>query len=325
MKSPRRKFLRLAGTAAILPAVPRFARGDGYPSRTARILVGFAAGGASDIVARLLAQQLSERLGQTFIVENRTGAGTNIATEVAVRAAPDGYTLLLATHTNAINATLYASLPFDFMRDIAPVASVGCVATVMLVSPSFPAKTVNEFVAYAKANPGKINFASAGNGSLTHVSGALFDMLAATQTVHVPYRGEAPGLTGLLAGEVQFMFPTLTASLPHIKAGTLLPLGVTTATRLDVLPDVPTVSQFVPGFEVSAWQGIGAPRDTPAEIIDKLNREINTALADPDLQRRLAEVAYEPVTMTPAAFGKFVADETDKWGKVVRAAKIQPV
>jgi tripartite-type tricarboxylate transporter receptor subunit TctC len=325
MKFPRRKFLRLAGSAVVLPAASPFARAEGYPSRTVRILVGFAAGGASDIVARLLAQQLSERLGQPFVVENRTGAGTNIATEVAVRAAPDGYTLLLATHTNAINATLYATLPFNFMRDIAPVASVGRVATVMLVSPSFPAKTVNAFVAYAKANPGKINFASAGNGSLTHVSGALFDMLAGTQTVHVPYRGEAPGLTGLLAGEVQFMFPTLTASLPHIKAGSLLPLGVTTATRLDVLPDVPTVNQFVPGFEVSAWQGIGAPRDTPAEIIDKLNREINTALADPDLQRRLAEVAYEPVTMTPAAFGKFVADETDKWGKVVRAAKIQPV
>jgi tripartite-type tricarboxylate transporter receptor subunit TctC len=325
MKLYRRKFLRLAGSAAMLPAVSRFARAENYPSRTARILVGFAAGGASDIVARLLAQNLTERLGQTFIVENRTGAGTNIATEAAVRAAPDGYTLLLATHTNAINATLYANLPFNFMRDFAPVASVGRVATVMLVNPSFPAKTVDEFIAYAKTNPRKLNFASAGNGSLTHVSGALFDMLAGTQTVHVPYRGEAPGMTGLLAGEVQFMFPTLTASLPHIKAGTLFPLGVTTANRLDVLPDVPPVSQFVPGFEVSAWQGIGAPKDTPAEIIDKLNREINAALADPGMQRRLAEVAYEPVTMTSAAFGKFVADETEKWGKVVRAAHIQPV
>jgi tripartite-type tricarboxylate transporter receptor subunit TctC len=325
MKLARRRFLRLAGSATLFPAVSRFASAQGYPSRPVRILVGFAAGGASDIVARLLAQQLSERLGQTFIVENRTGAGTNIATEVAIRAAPDGHTLLLATHTNAINATLYASLRFNFIRDIAPVASVGRVATVMLVNPSFPAKTVGEFVAYAKANPGKINFASAGNGSLTHVSGALFDMLAGTQTVHVPYRGEAPGLTGLLAGEVQFMFPTLTVSLPHIKAGTLLALGVTTATPLDVLPDVTTVDRFVPGFEVSAWQGIGAPKDTPAEIVDRLNREISAGLADADLQRRLAEVAYEPVAMTPATFGKFIADETEKWGKVVRAAKIEPV
>src|SRR5262252_4598046 len=209
MKLPRRRFLRLAGSAALLPAVSRFASAQAYPSRPVRILVGFAAGGASDIVARLLAQQLSERLGQTFIVENRTGAGTNIATEAAVRAAPDGHTLLLATHTNAINATLYASLRFNFMRDIAPVASVGRVATVMLVNPSFPAKTVGEFVAYAKANPGKINFASAGNGSLTHVSGALFDMMAGVQSVHVPYRGEAPGVTGLIAGEVQLMFPSL--------------------------------------------------------------------------------------------------------------------
>jgi len=325
VKLPRRKFLPLAGSAAVLPAVSRFANAQAYPSRPVRILVGFAAGGASDIVARLLAQQLSERLGETFIVENRTGAGTNIATEAAVRAAPDGHTLLLATHTNAINATLYASLRFNFMRDIAPVASVGRVTTVMLVHPSFPAKTVGEFVASAKANPGKINFASAGNGSLTHVSGALFDMLAGTQTVHVPYRGEAPGLTGLLAGEVQFMFPTLTASLPHIKAGTLLALGVTTATPLAALPDVPAVVQSVPGFEVSAWQGIGAPKDTPAEIVDKLNQAINASLADPDLQRRLAEGAYEPVSMTPAAFGKFIAEETEKWRKVVRAAKIEPV
>ena len=325
MRLPRRKFLRLAGTAAILPAASRFASALDYPTRPVRILVGFAAGGASDIVARLLAQQLSERLGQTFIVENRTGAGTNIATEAAVRSAPDGYTLLLATHSNAINATLYASLRFDFIRDIAPVASVGGVATVMLVNPSFPAKSVSEFIAYAKANPGKINFASAGNGSLTHVSGALFDMLAGTVSVHVPYRGEAPGVTGLLAGEIQLMFPTLSVSIPHIKAGTLRPLGVTTAAPLDALPEVPTVAQSVPGFEVSAWQGIGAPSGTPAEIVDKLNREINAALADPELKRRLAEVLYEPVRMTPAAFGKFIADETEKWGKVVRAAKIEPV
>jgi tripartite-type tricarboxylate transporter receptor subunit TctC len=325
MKLPRRKLLRLAAGGAMLPAVSRFARAEGYPSRPVRILVGFAAGGASDIVARLLAQQLSERLGQTFIVENRTGAGTNIATEAAVRSAPDGYTLLLATHSNAINATLYASLRFDFIRDIAPVASVGGVATVMLVNPSFPAKSVSEFTAYAKANPGKINFASAGNGSLTHVSGALFDMLAGTVSVHVPYRGEAPGVTGLLAGEIQLMFPTLSVSIPHIKASTLRPLGVTTAAPLDALPEVPTVAQSVPGFEVSAWQGIGAPSGTPAEIVDKLNREINAALADPELKRRLAEVLYEPVRMTPAAFGKFIADETDKWGNVVRAAKIEPV
>jgi tripartite-type tricarboxylate transporter receptor subunit TctC len=325
MKLARRKFLHLATGAAAPLVMPRAASALDYPTRPIHILVGFAAGGASDIVARLLAQQLSERLGQSVVVENRTGAGTNIATEAAVRSTPDGYTLLLATHSNAINATLYASLRFDFMRDIAPVASIGRVATVMLVNPSFPAKTVGEFIAYAKANPGKINFASAGVGSLTHVAGALFDMMAGVQSVHVPYRGEAPGVIGLLAGEVQLMFPTLSVSLPHIKSGTLRPLAVTTSTPLDVLPDIPTVAQFLPGFEVSAWQGIGAPRDTPAEIVDKLNRAINAALADSDMQRRLAEVAYEPVSMTPAAFGKFIAEETDKWGGVVRAANIKPV
>jgi len=309
----------------MFPVASRVARGQGYPNRPVRILVGFAAGGASDIVARLLAQQLSERLGQTFIVENRTGAGTNIATEAAVRATPDGYTLLLVTHTNAINATLYASLRFDFIRDIAPVARIGRVAEVMLVNPSVPAKSINEFIAYAKANPSKINFASAGNGSLTQVAGALFDLLAGTEMVHIPYRGEAPGVTGLLAGEVQLMFPSLAVSMAHISAGTLRPLGVTTATAIDALPGVPTVAQFVPGFEVTAWHGIGAPRDTPADIVDKLNRAASAALADPDMKKRLADVLYEPVPMTSADFGQFIADEIEKWGKVVRAAHIQPV
>jgi tripartite-type tricarboxylate transporter receptor subunit TctC len=325
MDSSRRRFLCLAAGAAAVPFAPGTASARDYPTRPVRIVVGFAPGGASDVVARLVAKQLTERLGQSFIVENRTGAGTNIATETVVRASPDGYTLLLITHTNAINATLYANLPFNFIRDIAPVARIGGVAEVMVVNRSFPAKTLSEFIAYAKANPRRVNFASAGNGSLTHVAGALFDILAGTQTVHVPYRGEAPGVTDLLAGQVQVMFPSITVSLPHIKAGALRALGVTTTTHLDALPDVPPVAEFVPGYEVTAWHGIGAPRNTPTGILERLNREVNAALADADTQRRFADVVYEPVPMTVGEFGTFIADETEKWGKVVRMANITPV
>jgi tripartite-type tricarboxylate transporter receptor subunit TctC len=323
MKLPRRRFLVLAAGAAALPAVSRIGKAQAYPTRPVRIVVGFAPGGASDIVARLLAQQLSERLGQSFIVENRTGAGTNIATETVVRATPDGYTLLMITHANAINATLYANLPFNFIRDIAPVARIGHVFEVMVVNPSFLAKTLAEFITYAKANPRKINFASAGSGSLTHVSGVLFEIMVGTELVHVPYRGEAPGIADLLAGQVQVMFPSVTASMPHIRAGKLRPLAVTTAARWDALPDIPTVRELVPGYDATAWHGIGAPKNTPADIVDKLNREVNAALADPAMQARFADVVYAPMPTTLAEFGRFIADETARWGEVIQAAGLK--
>jgi tripartite-type tricarboxylate transporter receptor subunit TctC len=323
MKLPRRQFLHLAAGAAALPATLRIASGETYPSRPVRIVVGFSPGGASDIVARLLAQQLSERLGQSFIVENRTGAGTNIATEAVVRAAPDGHTLLVVTHANAINATLYANLPFDFIRDITPVARVGRALEVMVVNPSFPAQTLAEFITYAKANPRKINFASAGSGSLSHVSGALFEILIGSELVHVPYRGEAPGITDLLAGQVQMMFPSVTATMPYIRAGQLRRLAVTTTARWDALPDIPTVGELVPGYEATLWHGVGAPKNTPANIVDKLNREVNAALADPAMKARLADVVYTPVPMTPAEFGRFIADETARWSNVIQAAGLK--
>jgi tripartite-type tricarboxylate transporter receptor subunit TctC len=323
MQLPRRKFLNLAAGAAVLPAVAQIARAQEYPSRPVRIVVGFAPAGASDVVARLLAQRLSERLGQSFIVENRTGAGTNIATEAVVRATPDGYTLLVVTHANAINATLYANLPFDFIRDIMPVARIGRVLEVMAVNPAFPTETLAEFIAYAKANPRKINFASAGSGSLSHVSGALFDIMAGTELVHVPYRGEAPGITDLLAGQVQVMFPSATAAMPYIRAGKLRPLGVTTVARWDALPDIPTVGELVPGYEATAWHGVGAPRNTPVDIVDKLNRAVNAALADPAMKARLADVVYAPVPMTLAEFGTFIANETARWSKVIQAAGLK--
>jgi tripartite-type tricarboxylate transporter receptor subunit TctC len=323
MKLARRKFLHLAAGAAVLPARSRAAWAQAYPTRPVRLVVGFAAAGASDVVARLLAQQLSERLGQSFIVENRTGAGTNIATEAVVRATPDGYTLLVVTHANAINATLYANLPFDFIHDIAPIARIGRVLEIMAVNPSFPAKNLAEFIAYAKANPRRINYASAGSGSLTHVSAALFAILTGVELVHVPYRGEAPGLTDLLGGQVQLMFPSTTAAMPYVKAGTLRPLAVSSAARWDGLPDIPAVAEFVPGYAATAWHGVGAPKNTPADVVAKLNREINAALADPKMQARLAGVDYVAVPMTTADFGKFIAEETERWGKVIREAAIK--
>jgi tripartite-type tricarboxylate transporter receptor subunit TctC len=319
----RRQFLQLATGAAALPALPRIARAQTYPTQPVRIVVGFAPGGAADIIARLMGQWLSERLGQQFVIENRPGAGSNIATEAVVRAAPDGYTLLLVVPPNAINATLYDKLNFNFIRDIAPVASIISQPQVMLVNPSFPAKTVPEFIAYAKANPGKINMASVGSGTDTHVYGELFKMMAGVNLVHVPYRGGAPAHTDLLGGQVQVYFGAIASSIEYIKAGKLRALAVTTATRSEALPDIPTVGEFVPGYEASGWWGVGAPRNTPAAIIEKLNKEINAGLADTKIKARLADMGATPIAGSSADFGKLIADETEKWGKVIRAANIK--
>ena len=294
------------------------------PTRPVRIIVPFAPAGSADIVARLIGQWLSERLGQPFVIENRPGAGTNIGTEAVVRAPADGYTLLLVGSSSAINATLYDKLTFNFIRDIAPVASIIRQPNVMLVNPSVPAKTVPEFIAYAKADPGKINMASAGNGSSSHVFGELFKMMAGVNIVHVPYRGGAPALTDLLAGQVQATFVPVPASIEYVRAGKLRALAVTTTTRSDALPDIPTVGDFVRGYEASGFVGLGAPKNTPAEIIEKLNKEINAALADPKIKARLADLGGTVLPGSPAEFGKLVADETEKWGKVIRAANIKP-
>jgi tripartite-type tricarboxylate transporter receptor subunit TctC len=323
MKLPRRKFLHLAAGVAALPAVSRFAWAQAYPSRPVRIIVGAPAGGGIDITARLMGQWLSERLGQPFLIENRPGAGTNIATEAVVRAAHDGYTLLMAFSSNAINATLYEKLNFSFIRDIAPVAGVIRVPNVMLVHPSVPAKTIPEFIAYAKANPGKISMASGGIGTPGHVSGELFMMMTGVNLVHVPYRGAAPALTDLLGGQVQVYFPGMTGSIEYIRAGKLRALAVATMMRSEALPDVPTVDSFVPGYEASQWYGIGTPRNTPAEIVDRLNHEINAALADPRIKARLADLGGTTLPGSPADFGKLIADETEKWDKVIRAANIK--
>jgi tripartite-type tricarboxylate transporter receptor subunit TctC len=324
MKLPRRQFLHLAAGAAALPIVSDIARAQAYPSRPVHIVVGYPAGGPSDIVARLIGQYLSERLGQAFIIENRPGAASNIGTEVVVNAPPDGYTLLMVTLPNSINATLYANLNFNFVRDIAPVASIGRSPLVMEVNPSFPAKTVREFITYAKANPGKINFASGGIGSAGHVGGELFKFMAGVEMVHVPYKGSAPALTDLIGGQVQVMFDLIISSIEHIRAGKLNALAVTTATRLEVLPDIPTVGEFVPGYEASAWQGIGAPNGTPADVISKLKEEINVAIADPKIKARLANLGGIPFAGSSADFGKFIAEETEKWAKVVKFAGIKP-
>jgi tripartite-type tricarboxylate transporter receptor subunit TctC len=318
MKLPRRQFIRLATVAVALPALPRLAGAQSYPSRPVRLIVGFPAGGSADIVARLIGQSLSERLGQPFVIENRPGAGSNIGTETVVRAPPDGYTLLMVSAANVTNATLYDNLNFNFIRDIAPVAFMDRVANLLEVNPSVPAKTVPEFIAYAKANPGKINMASGGTGSSQHVAGELFKMMAGVDLVHVPYRGVAPALTDLLAGQVQVLFDTVPASLPHIKAGKLRALAVTTAARSEALPDVPTVGDFVPGYEASSIHGIGAPRNTPADIIDRLNKEVNAALADPKFKARIADLGGIVAVGSPADFGKIIAEETEKWAKVVK-------
>jgi tripartite-type tricarboxylate transporter receptor subunit TctC len=323
MKLPRRQFLHLAAGAAALPIVPRFAFAQAYPTRPVRIVVGFTAGSASDIIARLVGQWLSERLGQPFVIDNRPGGGGNIGTEAAVRSAPDGYTLLLVAPQNAINASFYDKLNFNFIRDIAPVAGVIRVSLVMMVNPSVPANTVPEFIAYAKANPGKVTMASPGNGSSPHVSGELFKMMAGIDMIHVPYRGGGQMMTDLIAGQVQVSFIGLTVAIEHIRSGKVRALAVTTATRSDVLPDIPTVGDFVPGYEASAFWGVGAPRNTPAEIIDKLNKEINAGLSDPTLWRRFAEGGGTVLAGSPADFGKFIADETEKWAKVIRAANIK--
>ena len=323
MKLPRRKFLHLTAAAAALPAVSRFAWAQAYPSRPVRIIVGFTPAGGADIFARLTGQWLSERLGQQFIIENRPGAGGNIGTEAVVRAPPDGYTLLLVGTSNAVNTTLYEKLNFDLIRDIAPVAMIDRVPQVMVVNPSVPAKTLPEFIAYAKANPGKINMASAGNGTGQHVAGELFKMMAGVNLVHVPYRGQGPALTDLLGGQLQVIFATTPGTTEYVRIGRLHALAVTTATRADALPDVPTVADFVPGYEASQWYGIGAPKSTPAEIIDRLNHEINAALADPKMKMRLADVGGTVLPGTPDAFGKLIAAEVEKWGKVVKFSGIR--
>jgi tripartite-type tricarboxylate transporter receptor subunit TctC len=318
MKLPRRRFLRLAVGAAALPAVSRIARAQAYPTRPVRLIVPIAPAGASDITARLMGQWLSERLGQQFVIDNRPGGGGNVGTEAAVKAPPDGYTLLLVGGLNAVNATFYDKLNFNFIRDIAPVASIIRTPFVMVVNPSVPAKTVPEFIAYAKANPGKINIASGGIGGPSHVSAELFKMMTGTDMLLVSYRGMAPAVTDLLAGQVQLMFNSLPASIEYIKAGTLRALAVTTATRSETLPSIPTMREFVPGYESPTWYGVGVPKNTPAEIVDKLNKEVNAALADPKMKARLADLGGEALPGSSVAFGKFIAEETEKWAKVVK-------
>jgi tripartite-type tricarboxylate transporter receptor subunit TctC len=324
MKHSRRQFLLLAAETAALPAMSGVAAAQAYPARPVRVLVGFAPGQAIDIVTRIIGQRLSERLGQQFVIDNRPGAGGNIATEVVVRAPPDGYTLLAIGSNNLINATLYRNLSYDFIRDIAPVASIYHVPQVMEVTPSFPAKTVPEFIAYAKAHPGEISFASAGNGSVAHVTGELFKMLTGINMLHVPYRGAAPALTDLIAGQVHVMFDNIPSSIEHIRAGSLRPLAVTATTRVEALPDVPPLGDFVPGFETSAWAGIGAPKGTPAEIIDRLNEEINAGLTDPTIKARIAERGGQVLALSPGEYARRIAQETDKWGKVIKFAGASP-
>jgi tripartite-type tricarboxylate transporter receptor subunit TctC len=324
MTFARRHFLRLAASAVALPAVSRQARAQPYPSRAVRIIVGFAPGGPADIIARLMGQRLAEQLGQPFVIENRLGAGTSIAAEAVVKAAPDGYTLLLISSAHAVNPSLYKNLSFNFIRDIAPVAGIDREPLVMLVHPSCPAKTVPEFIADAQANAGKLNMGSAGNGTLTHVAGELFNMMAGVNLIHVPFRGGAPALTELMAGRVQVVFNPMAGTVEHIRAGTLRALAVTTATRSETLPDLPTVRDSQPGYEASVWFGIGAPRETPADIVEKLNREINAALADAKIRTRLADWGGAPLAVSAADFGKLIIDETEKWTNVVKFANIRP-
>jgi tripartite-type tricarboxylate transporter receptor subunit TctC len=323
MKLPRRKFLHLAAGAAALSSVSRIARAQAYPSRPVHLIVPFAAGGGTDILARLIGQWLSERLGQPFVIDNRPGGGSNIGTEAVVRAPADGYTLLLVSNSNAVNATFYYKLNFKFIRDIAPVAGIVRSPYFMVVNPSVPAKSVAEFIVYAKANPGKVSMASAGTGAGSHIAGELFKMMAGVDMVHVPYRSAGAALTDLLGGHVQVMFATTVASSDYVRADRLRALAVTAATRSDELPEIPTVREFVPDYEASAWYGVGVPKSTPAVIIEKLNKEINAGLADPKIKARLADLGGTPLVGSPADFGKFIADETEKWGKVVKFVGIK--
>jgi tripartite-type tricarboxylate transporter receptor subunit TctC len=320
MNFARRRFMQLAAGAAVTPALSKFANAESYPAHPIRVIVGYTPGGSADLTARLMGQWLSERLGQSFVIENRPGGGTNIATEAALRSPPDGYTLLLAAPANAINATLYSKLNFDFLRDSEPVAGLIRFPNVVVVNPSVPVKSIPELIAYAKANPGKLNMASSGNGSTIHMSGELFKMLTGTNMVHVPYRGGAPALTDLIAGQVQVMFDNIPTCAEHVKSGKLRGLAVTSTTRSDVLPDLPTVADFLPGYEASAWYGISVPKNTPADIVDRLNKETNAVLADPTAKKRFTELGALLLPGSAADFGKLLADETDKWGKVVRFA-----
>jgi tripartite-type tricarboxylate transporter receptor subunit TctC len=324
MKHPRRNFLQLTAGAAALPVLSRIARAQAYPTRPVRWIVGFAAGGPQDIVARLLGQWLSERLGQQFVIENRPGAGGNIGTEAVVRAPADGYAILMIGPSAAINVTLYEGLSFSLLRDIVPVAGIMRTANVLELHPALPVRTVPEFIAYAKANPGKINMASAGNGSSQHVAGELFKMMTGVDMVHVPYRGAAPALTDLLGGQVQVMFDNMASSVEHVRSGKVRGLAVTTAVRSEALPELPTVGDFVPGYEASGLYGIGVPRDTPVDIVDRLNKEINAALIDPRMKARLADLGGTVLPGTPADFGRLLAGEVEKWGKVVKFSGAKP-
>jgi tripartite-type tricarboxylate transporter receptor subunit TctC len=324
MRLPRRTFLRLTAGAIALPAISRIAGAQTYPSRPIRIIIGYTPAGSADITARLMGQWLSERLGQTVVIENRPGAGTNLATEAVVRAPADGYTLLLVAPANAINATLFEKLNHNYLRDIAPVAGINRFPNVMEVNPSVPAKTVPEFIAYAKANPGKLSMASSGAGSTIHMSGELFKMLTGISMTHVPYRGSAPALTDMISGQVQVMFDNIPTSIEHIRAGKLRALAVTGTARSELLPDDPTVADFIPGYEASAWYGLGAPRGTPPEIIEKLNTTINAILADPSVNKKFADMGATLIMSSPADFGKYVADETEKWGKVIKFSGAKP-
>ena len=324
MKLPRRRFLRLAAAAAVLPVISHAARAQSYPARPLRVVVGWPPGGVADMFGRLMGQLLSERLGQQVVVENRAGAGGNLAVEAVLKAAPDGHTLLMIGSNNAWNVTLYDNLSFNFLHDIAPVASIYSGFGVVVVNPSFPVKSIPELIANAKAKPGNISMASGGVGSPQQVYGELFKMMAGVDMLHVPYRGGGPALTDLLAGQVQIMFDTMATSIGHIRAGKLRPLAVTGATRANVLPDVPPVNDFVPGYEASGWQGIGAHRNTPVEIIDKLNKEINAGLADPRMKARLADLSYTVFASSPAEFAAYIAAYTEKWAKVIRFARIKP-
>ena len=322
MTLSRRHVLQLAAGAGALSAAPRIARGEAYPTRPVHLIVPVAPGGALDILSRIMGQWLTEHMGQTFVIENRPGGGTNIGVDVVAHAAPDGYTLLLIPQSVTTNATLYKDLNFNFIRDIVPIAMISKLPLVMEITNAIPAKTVPEFIAYVKANPGKVSMASGGSGSASHIGGEFFKMKTGIDTVHVPYRGGAPALTDLIGGQVQVMFSPLPESLGAIKAGKVRALAVTTAERSQALPDLPTVAEFVPGFEASTWQGIGAPKKTPADIVDKLNKEINAALADPKIKERLADLGSIPTPMSPAAYEKLIVDETDKWAQVIRDAKI---